>query len=274
MPEGDTVWLVARRLGEALRGSTLIEADLRVPAWATTKLTDARVVAVVPHGKHLFIRLDDPRSGRVSLHSHLRMEGAWHLYAPGQRWRGPAHQVRVVLRTDDRVAVGFRLAEVAVIPTDEESGIVGHLGPDLANPSADLTRAAANLAAAGPRPLAEALLDQRLMAGLGMNYVAEVCFLLGVHPLTPVAELPADEVVALATRMLRTNLGRASRVTAPGRTGGGGSSWVHGRRSCRRCGSELRRAVVGRAPQDRRIVWCPTCQRRIEESGTSIPARE
>lgn len=260
MPEGDTVWLVARRLDDALRGARLTAAELRVPAWATANLVGATVGSVSPFGKHLFIRLEDPRAGLISLHSHLRMEGAWHLYSPGQRWRGPGHEVRVVLRTDEHVAVGFRLAEVSLVPTADEARLISHLGPDLADPAADLTRAAANLAACHERPLAESLLDQRVMAGLGMNYVAELCFLLGVHPLTPTLDQSADEVVALAARMLRSNLGRASRVTAPGRVGRGGSSWVHGRRACRRCGTPLRSSVVGQAPRDRRIVWCPTCQ--------------
>ena len=112
MPEGDTVWLAGRRLDRALAGRTLVRTDFRVPQYATTDLSGRRVISVASQGKHLLTRIE----GDVTLHTHFKMEGTWHVYRPGQRWRGASHQVRVVLENADHVAVGFRLAVVELIP--------------------------------------------------------------------------------------------------------------------------------------------------------------
>src|ERR1051326_3510988 len=130
MPEGDTVWLAGRRMATALVGHRLLRAELRHPQLSTADLVGARVDDVASVGKHLLIRLDDKRS----LHTHFRMDGAWHLYRPGRAWRGPEHQVRAVLAVPDRVAVGFRLHDMALVPTGQEHRLVGHLGPDLLGP--------------------------------------------------------------------------------------------------------------------------------------------
>ncbi len=84
MPEGDTVWLAAKRLHEALAGEVLTRSDFRVPLLATVDLSGQTVLAVVPRGKHLLTRL----SSGLSLHTHFRMDGSWHLYRPGDRWTG------------------------------------------------------------------------------------------------------------------------------------------------------------------------------------------
>jgi endonuclease VIII len=260
MPEGDTVWLAAQRLHQALAGEVLTGADLRVPRLATADLTGATVTDVSPRGKHLLMRLLRADDTTWTLHSHLRMEGAWHLYLPSTRWRGgPTHEIRAILRTGTRVAVGYRLAGVDLIPTDQEATLVGHLGPDVLADDFDLAQAAANLRAHPERAISEALLDQRIVAGLGMNYVAEACFLAGVSPLARVGQVDADEVLALGARLLQSNRGRASRVTT-GRPGRGASSWVHGRRTCLRCGATLRRSAIGVPPRTRTILWCPVCQ--------------
>lgn len=260
MPEGDTVWLAAQRLHDALAGDTLISADLRVPRLATADLAGATVTEVAPRGKHLLVRLVLPDGTHWTLHSHLRMEGSWHIYLPRTRWRGgPAHEIRALLRSPTRVAVGYRLADLALIRTDQEGTLVGHLGPDIlaAEFAADVARA--NLLAQPDRAIAEALLDQRVVAGLGMNYVAEACFLAGAPPLARVADADAVAVLDLAVRMLQVNKGRASRVTT-GRVGAGTSSWVHGRRTCLRCGTPVRRSELGTPPNTRTIPWCPSCQ--------------
>lgn len=176
MPEGDTVWLTTHRLHAALAGHSLVRADLRVPKLATVDLVGRRVLEVVPRGKHLMMRLEDG----LTLHSHLQMDGSWHLYAPGERWRGgPSHQVRAILETAGRVAVGYRLPVLELLPTTGEGDVVGHLGPDLLGPDWDPARALERLAADPDRPVGEALLDQRNLAGIGNVYVAELCFLRG-----------------------------------------------------------------------------------------------
>jgi endonuclease VIII len=106
VPEGDTVWLAGRRLHDALAGRLLIASDFRVPQLATADLAGRRVLEVVSRGKHLLTRIQPA----LTLHTHFRMDGSWHLYRPGDRWRGdPEWQVRVVLTTADWQAVGYRL---------------------------------------------------------------------------------------------------------------------------------------------------------------------
>lgn len=260
MPEGDTVWLTAHRLNEALAGRALVRADLRVPRLATVDLAGRQVLEVAPRGKHLLTRIE----GGLTLHSHLRMDGSWHLYAPGERWRGgPPHQVRAVLETAERTAVGYRLPVLALLPTAEEQDVVGHLGPDLLGPGWDPAAALERLAAGPGRPVGEALLDQRNLAGIGNVYVAELCFLRGVTPWTPYGEVAAPErLVALAKRLLEANKARPGHITT-GDTRRGRTHWVYDRahRPCLRCGTQVRTGEHGAPEQARVAYWCPRCQK-------------
>ncbi|HEU0132099.1 MAG TPA: DNA-formamidopyrimidine glycosylase family protein [Mycobacteriales bacterium] len=262
MPEGDTVWLAARRLDAALAGKVLRRSDFRVPSLATVDLAGRTVTGVASRGKHLLLRLDDGRT----LHTHLRMDGSWHLYRPGERRRGgPDHQVRVVLETDDTVAVGYRLPVVALLPPGGEDGAVGHLGPDLLGPDWDPAEAVRRLRERPEREVAPALLDQRNLAGIGNLYKSEVLFLRGVSPWTPVrdvADLPA--LVTLAQRLLHTNREHWSQVTTGDRRPGR-DHWVFERpgRPCRRCGTPVRSAEQAEPDEPERArltYWCPHCQ--------------
>ncbi|MCB0914999.1 MAG: hypothetical protein KDC23_04765 [Actinobacteria bacterium] len=266
MPEGDTVWLVAERLNTRLRGSILGETDFRVPALATVDLAGSRVTQVRSYGKHLLIATEGATTGAQTLHSHLKMEGAWHLYPPGARWRGgPSHQIRAVLRTADTVAVGYRLAGLEIAPTSQaRQRFLAHLGPDILDPEFDPDVAWRRVAAETDRGIAEVLLDQRVLAGLGMNYVAEVCFLSGVHPKATVDTVDSQAIVSLASRMILANRGRAARTTT-GSSRRGSSSWIHGRRTCLRCDTRLEFDVIGAPAASRRIPWCPTCQRDFRD---------
>ena len=182
MPEGDTVFLAATRMHAALAGQRLLATDFRVPRFATADLSGQVVREVAARGKHLLLRTD----AGTTLHTHFKMEGAWHLYRPRERWRGPAFQVRAVLRTDPWVAVGFRLAICELLPTASEHEVVGHLGPDVLGPDWDPAEALRRLRADPDRAIGTALLDQRTIAGPGNVYKSEVCFLSGVDPWTPV----------------------------------------------------------------------------------------
>lgn len=257
MPEGDTVWLAAQRLHQALQGQTLTSTDFRVPALATVDLTGFTVVEVVPRGKHILMRTNrDTRS--LTIRSHLRMDGTWHVYRAGETWRGgPRHWIRAVLRTADTHVVGYRLAMLAVVPTDHESALVGHLGPDILDPHLDVPAVVERLRAEGERPVGHALLDQRVVAGLGTNLIAEICFVLGVHPATPLNQTDPSALIRKARAVTRANAPRASRVTTgdPLRP-----AWVYGRRTCMRCGSPVRRLPVGSGPTQRSLAFCPTCQ--------------
>jgi endonuclease-8 len=260
VPEGDIVWLAARRLHDALAGAVLTRCDFRVPQLATTDLAGRTVSEVVSRGKHLLIRLDDD----LTLHSHLRMDGAWHLYRPGARWHGgPQWQVRVVLETADWRAVGFRLPVLQLLRRGDEDRAVGHLGPDILGPDWDQDEAVRRLRAAPARELGEALLDQRNLAGIGNVYKVEACFLAGCSPWTPVGDVAdLERVVEVAARLLRANQGTYAQVTT-GDSRRGRQHWVFERtgRPCRRCRTPIMSAEQGAAPRTRLTYWCPTCQR-------------
>ncbi|KUJ68571.1 DNA glycosylase [Streptomyces albus subsp. albus] len=297
MPEGDTVWRTARRLHTALAGRRLVRWDLRVPRLATTDLTGRLVIEVVPRGKHLLTRVE----GGLTLHSHLRMDGAWKIYRAGERWTGgPGHQIRAVLGNTEHTAVGYRLPVLDLLRTTDEGQVVGHLGPDLLGPDWDPDEALRRLSADPARPLGEALLDQRNLAGIGNVYKSELCFLLRVSPWLPIGELPHPErLVALARKLLEANKDRLARVTTA-ESRADRRLWVYGRegRACRRCGAPVRatergmpdtvlgappegaeenertgapapRGTADRAAAQQRITyWCPRCQPGPRPPGT------
>jgi endonuclease-8 len=258
MPEGDTVWKTAKTQHAALAGLVLDRSDFRVPRFATVDLAAETVLEVVARGKHLFHRV-----GEFSIHSHLKMEGAWRTYAPGEKWARPAHLARVVLEAPGVQAVGFELGLLEVIRTAEEEDVVGHLGPDLLGSDWDADEAVHRLRQHPEVPVYVALLDQRNLAGVGNVYANEICFLRGVLPTRAVGEtrdLPA--VVALSERMLQANKDRWNRSTT-GNLRPGSTTWVYGRRGqpCRRCGTRLLGGELGRLEgQERVITWCPRCQ--------------
>jgi len=259
MPEGDTVWQAATRLHTALAGQKLTRSDLRVPKFATADLTGRTVLDVTPRGKHLLTRIE----GGLTLHSHLKMDGSWKVYANGRRWTGgPAHQIRAILGNADRTAVGYRLPILELLRTSDEDRVVGHLGPDLLGPDWDPDRALTNLLSDPARPLGEALLDQRNLAGIGNVYKSELCFLLGVTPWLPVGALPADRAAklpALAKKLLEANRDRPVRTTT-GRHGQDLFVYGRARVPCLRCRTPVRLANQGDGSRERPTYWCPTCQ--------------
>ncbi|QNG19477.1 Fpg/Nei family DNA glycosylase [Rhodococcus triatomae] len=244
MPEGDTVWRTAKSLRAVLSGRVLRRTDFRVPRFATTDLAGQEVDEVLSRGKHLLIRV-----GTSTIHTHLKMEGVWHVYRLGERWRRPGHQARLVLDTDAHTAVGFSLGVTEILGRDREDDVVGHLGPDLLGADWDAAVAAANLRAAGDQPIGLSLLDQRNLAGIGNIYRNEVCFLRGVDPFTPSAQVPdLRGLVTLAQRILFADRDRPVRHRP----------WVYGRagQRCRRCGAPLEARDLG----GRNVISCPRCQ--------------
>lgn len=262
MPEGDTVYRAARLLDRTLSGHRLSATDFRVPQHATADLTGATVVETVSRGKHLLTRIAGPDAERWTLHTHLKMEGSWRVYEPGRPWRRPAHQARVVLRTETAVAVGFSLGIVELIPTDGEDDVVGHLGPDLIGPDWDEDEALRRLTEDPARSIVETLLDQTRLAGIGNMYAAELCFVAGVHPATPVGEVAGlTRLVRRARQMLDLNKERAVQSTT-GDLRERERMWVYRRDKspCRRCGTPIVVEQRGRAGRERASYWCPSCQ--------------
>jgi endonuclease-8 len=257
MPEGDTVFRTAKRLDEALAGGEVTRFDLRVPRFATLDLTGQTVHGAVSRGKHLLLRIGDS-----TLHSHLRMDGAWFTYRPGEKWRHPAFKVRAIVGTAEREAVGVDIAEIEVVATRDEEELVGYLGPDPLADDWDIAEAIRRLSA-DMRSIHVALLDQRNVAGFGNEYAAELLFLRGILPTTPTTEVDVPALLELGVRTIRANRDRSGR-TFTGINRPGQAAWVYGRsgRPCRRCGTRILRGELGADPTRERITfWCPSCQR-------------
>lgn len=250
MPEGDTVFRAAVKLREALEGRELTRCDVRVPRYAAVDLSGQVVDEVLSRGKHLFIRV-----GQASIHSHLKMDGAWVI----GRVRVPAYKIRIVLETAQSRAFGVDLGVLEVLDRATDMDAVAHLGPDLLGPDWSASVAAENLMADPSRPLAETLLDQRVMAGVGNVYANELSFVFGLRPGTAVGEVSDPlRLVNRAQQMVWLNRTRINRTTT-GNTRPGQDVWVYGRAGlpCRRCGTRIETDKGG----DRVTYWCPTCQR-------------
>jgi endonuclease-8 len=266
MPEGDTLARAAATLHAALAGQvvTAFTAQLApVASAAETCGLGGRVVErVVARGKHLIVMF----SGGVLLRSHLRMHGSWHLYRPGERWRRSPSRMRLRLDTAAWSAVAFDVYDAELVAAETLEGVrtLAALGPDLARPDVDLAAAASRLHAAGARPIAEALLDQRIVAGLGNVYRSEVLFLARQSPFVAAGAIDRsaiDALVRISADLLRVNVARprGGRVTT-GRRAPGEALWVYRRGGlpCRRCGTAVQSAATPES--GRRIYWCPRCQ--------------
>jgi endonuclease-8 len=249
--------MTAVHLNRALGGQVLTGCDIRVPAFATVDLTGQVVDEVVARGKHLLTRV-----GEYTIHTHLKMEGTWHIYRPGTPWRRPSWQARIILSTAEWLTVGFQLGTVEVVPRSDEDSVVGHLGPDPLGPDWDAGEALRRLRADPARPVGLALLDQRVIAGLGNVYRNELCFLRGVLPTRPVGDVPElEKLVELGQRVIWANRDRTQRTTTGNMRGE--TAWVYGRehRPCLRCGTAIRRGSLGESEtQLRNTFFCPRCQ--------------
>jgi len=251
MPEGDTVWNTAAMLRQHLAGRTLTRCDIRVPRFATVDLTGKVVDEVLSRGKHLFIRV-----GPASIHSHLKMDGSWRV---GSRPVRVDHRARIILEAGDIRAVGVDLGVLDILDRDHDGDVVAHLGPDLLGDDWDPKAAAGNLTARPDRSVAEALLDQRVLAGIGNVYCNELCFVSGLLPTAPVSDITdPHRLVTRARDMLWANRFRWNRCTT-GDTRAGRQLWVYGRagQNCRRCGTRIKCDEAA----ERVAYWCPACQR-------------
>jgi endonuclease-8 len=264
VPEGDSVWKAARRMRGHLVGRAVLASDFRVPQHATADLSGRQVTAFDSYGKHLLTRFSpgDADDG-LTLHTHFEMDGAWQVVGPGKQLpRDLQDEVRVVLRTDGPTAYALRMPVVELLRTGDEDSVLGHLGPDVLAPRWDEDEAVRRLACEPQRPVVEALLDQRNLAGIGNLWAVETCYLRGMSPWTPVQDVDLRAAVRLARRMMRHSLEHPGQVTT-GDTRRGHTHWVYGRaeRPCRRCATPVafRDSVTGQ-PYARETWWCPSCQ--------------
>ena len=253
MPEGDTVWHAARLLHDAMAGRALTRSDFRVPRFAVTDLAGRIVTEVVPRGKHLLIRVDNG----LTIHTHLKMEGRWRIAAASERLR-ESYRIRLILANAEWRAVGYQLGIVEVLPTTQEDRITGHLGPDLLGSDWDPAEAVRRLSDDPERPVAEALLDQRNLAGIGNVLNPRCCSCAASGRRRPAARStistrwsawPTGCWTSIRTGAVGSRPGISEEATRPRCT-------ACATRPCRRCGTRIRRAELG----DRITYWCPSCQ--------------
>jgi endonuclease-8 len=269
MPEGDTLFRTAAGLRPYLVGRDVRAARAQGPGPVpqVQRVVGRRIDAVEAQGKNLLIRFD----GGLELRTHLRMNGSWHRYRPGERWRRPPGRARLVLEVDGAVAVCFDAPVVELFETRTEHlhPSLSQLGPDLLAPAFDGADVHRRLRAPERAELeiGVALLDQRAMAGVGNVYKNEILWLERVSPFAHVADLDdatVDRLVATAHRLLNANVDARrgpERITTAGDRGAPGALYVYGRagRPCRRCRTRI---AVTRQGTDlpRSTYWCPTCQ--------------
>ncbi len=270
MPEGDTIWHAAKRIRDALARAeiTAIEtpqARHRRDRWPE-RLAGAGVRGVDSHGKHLFIRFDNG----LTLHSHLRMTGAWRVFGKGERWRRSPRRAWLVIRTPVHDVVQFD-GPVLELMTDSRTRFdrrLAELGPDVLAEEFDSRRFIVRLRESDPtRPIGDALLDQRNVAGIGNIWRAESCFMARVDPWRPTAQVSDAEALAIieAARppmALSAERGGPTVTVEPDDPPAHGErTWVYRRagRPCRRCASQVRSRVGGN--DGRTTYWCPVCQR-------------
>lgn len=260
MPEGDTLFQTAAALRPLLLGRPIVAARARVPGPMIDKVIGASVTEVETLGKHLVLHFDNG----LALHTHLRMRGAWHRYAPGERWRKPPSQARVVLEVADHVVVLFNapVAELVRERVLETHPGLTRLGPDLLAPEFDAAEALVRLRARAEVPLGEVLLDQQALAGIGNVFKSEILFVERLDPWTRVGDVDdagLTRLLATAERLLRENAatGAGRRTTSADVAG---RLWVYGRagRPCLRCRRPIQARRQGR--DNRLTYWCPTCQ--------------
>ncbi len=241
----------AEKLRKALVGHPLTRCDVRVPRYATVDLRGHSVDEVRSRGKHLFIRV-----GPASIHSHLKMDGSWRITPKSGR---VDYRVRILLETNSIRALGIDLGVLEILERERDDETVDHLGPDLLGEDWDAEVAADNLIADPDRRIAEALLDQRVMAGIGNVFCNELCFVSGYLPTAPVSAVTDPQRLAVRARdMLWVNRLRKNRcITGDDRPGR--RYWVYGRKGerCLRCGTPINFDDSG----ERVAYWCPACQR-------------
>ncbi len=275
MPEGDTIFRTARALGRALCGKPVTGFRSTYPLltrWNDDEALDGQLVErVESRGKWLLIHF----SGGATLATHMLMSGSWHVYRHGEPWQQPRTNMRIVIENSDFIAVGFRVpvAEMHTAQSLARNRRIPRLDNDVLSAEFDAAAAVSRLLERGDESIADVLLDQRVLAGVGNVFKSEICFDTGIHPYCPVSALrrgQAEALVKAARRLVGANVledstetivtyrGRRRRTTHEDDPGE--SLWVYGRggEPCRRCGEAIRRRLQG---VDARVTfWCARCQ--------------
>jgi endonuclease VIII len=272
VPEGDTIFLAAQAMHRFLAGHAVTRFESVYPS--LTRVAEDRPVvgrtieSVAARGKHLLVTF----SGDLTLRTHQQMNGSWHLYRPDVRWRLPAADMRVLIGTADVVAVAFRIQIAEFLSSRElaRHPQLSALGPDLLHPDFDAREVIRRMRAHDAFVIADVLLNQRVLAGIGNEFKSEILFLAGIQPFTLVTELSdadlqrildvsraqlADNVIPGSKALTIVRRRRTTRSMNPA-----ARLWVYGRagKACRRCGAPIQSRKTG---IDARLTyWCPRCQ--------------
>jgi endonuclease VIII len=273
MPEGDTLRRIAQTLQRALGGGAVVEFESLLPQLSRvdddTPIRGRTIERIHASGKHLLIDF----SGDLTLRTHLRMHGSWHIYRRGEKWKRSAYGMRIRIATAEFEAVGFNIPVAEIFATSQisKNRELARLGPDLLAESADLDEVLRRFRARPEKTIGEALLDQSIAAGVGNVYKSEILFLRGIHPGRTVASIPDDSlqsIISTARELLRRNVvdARSPNNTWEGfrRTTHRGAPterlWVYGRGNhpCRRCGTPI--SFMKQGIDARVTYWCSSCQ--------------
>ena len=264
MPEGDTILLAARTLERALSGSPVVRFESAFPQITRVadenRVTGRIVESVTARGKHLLIAF----SGGLVLRTHMRMNGSWHVYPHGARWRRPARDARILVATERAVAVGFNVPVAELIRARDlaRHEDLRSLGPDLLGEQFDSADAVRRVRGRDGDLMADLLLDQRVAAGIGNVFKCEILFLARINPFTrasDVTDAQLAEVFAIGRRVMTVSV-KLGRRTTRSSLDPAGRLWVYGRagQPCFRCRTMILAKKTG--PDARITYWCPSCQ--------------
>jgi endonuclease-8 len=273
LPEGDTIYRAARTLNRAFTGKRVVQFVSVFPRLIRVHedkpITGRTIELVRSVGKHILMEF----SGNLILRTHMRMNGSWHIYRPGERWQRPRASMRIIIATEDFVAVAFDLQVAEFVRTKDlrRHTELRKLGPDLLANNFDAADARRRLTERTGAEIADVLLNQRVMAGIGNVYKSEVLFACGISPFARVETLTDEEIaclISIGRKFLTANVSDqlAPMTTYSGlrrttrRANPGERLWVYGRAKdpCRRCGTAISVRAQGR---DARLTyWCSTCQ--------------
>lgn len=256
MPEGDTIHYAANRVRPILEGAVPAirtpHPRFRADRWAD-RLADRTVESVDAHGKHLFVRFE----GDLVIHSHLRMTGSWGTYDDGQRWRRAPRRAWLVMEARGRQAVQFDGPVLELMTATRARGDrrIAALGPDIIREGFDEDEVLRRLRHDDPtRPIGDALLEQRTIAGIGNLWKVEGCWRAQIDPWRRTGEVTDDEVRAII---------RAIRPLMQESAGHGMQDryrtiYNAAGRPCPRCGTLV--TARGQWDDNRPTFWCPGCQ--------------
>jgi endonuclease-8 len=272
VPEGDTIFRTARTLHRALAGSSVTRFESMFPALNRVDhdrpLAGRTIESVSARGKHLLMVF----SGDLILRTHMRLHGSWHIYRPGERWQRSARDMRILVQTNEFVAVGFNVPIAELLSGRELSRHeeLNALGPDPLAPAFDSADVLRRMRAHDGEAIADVLLNQRVIAGIGNVLKSEILFITGIEPFQTVSALSDGDltrIVVESRTQLRSNVLTRSQTLSPAagrRTtrslDPAASLWVYGRggKPCRRCGTPIQARKTG---VDARLTyWCPRCQ--------------